>query len=87
MQRQTVTTRHKDAKRTAVENHLEALEQKKAAYTKAGQMEAAGAVNNELKMLRSNPRVQDLLRRKSPEEETKQVAKPSPAAETQEKTP
>lgn len=87
LQRQTVTTRHKDAKRTAVENHLEALEQKKAAYTKAGQMEAAGAVNNELKMLRSNPRVQDLLRRKSPEEETKQVAKPSPAAETQEKTP
>lgn len=85
LQRQTVTTRRDDAKRTAVENHLEALEQKKAAYTKAGQMDAAGAVNSELKMIRSNPRVQDLLRRKSLEDETKPAVKPTPVAETQEK--
>ena len=68
LQRQVNVAEERDAqKRKVFQEAVHALEAMKADFTKQGQMEAAAAVNQELRLLLSNPKYRPLAQPRLPE--------------------
>lgn len=75
LQRQVNVAEERDAqKRKVFQEAIHALEEQKADFTKQGQMEAAAAVNQELRLLLSNPKYRPLTQPRIPES----APKPAP---------